>query len=52
MLSKVEDFFCNFVDSLPNKFEQLREYFQVADEYMLEKFKQQLTARATINNSD
>lgn len=48
MLAFVEKFLCDLVDSLPDRAEQLKEFFQVADFYMLEQFKQKLITRITI----
>ena len=45
MLSKIEDYFCSIVDSLPDDFMHFKEYFKVADDYMLVQLKQKLTAR-------
>ena len=51
MLALVEKFLCDLTETLPNNFELLKEYFQVAEHYMLEQFKQKLGARITGNTA-
>lgn len=51
MLALVEKFLCEMVASLPERAEQLKEYFQLADFYMLEQFKHELISRTVVGSS-
>lgn len=50
MLALVEKFLCDLADSLPETFEQLKDYFAIAENYLLEQFKQKLTTRITASS--
>lgn len=51
MLALVEKFLCDMVNSLPDHAEQLKDYFQIADHYILEQFKQKLIDKSTVSTS-
>lgn len=51
MFALLEKFLCDMVDFMPDCAEQLKDFIQVADYYILEKFKQKLTTKSTIGSS-
>ena len=49
MLALVEKFLCDTADSFSDNFDQYKDYFQIAEQYMLEQFKQKLISRSSVS---